>query len=85
MIGLQSVDIAILQGFVFSGKEKLPSGSFKLGDLFTVFPRPMNIISIQLTGAEIIKSLTLGCKNMPAESGALHHVSENLKYNIVIP
>jgi len=78
----KSADFCILQGYDFSGKEPIPAGEFSLGDLFSIFPEKCLILVVQLTGDEIVKTLTVCAQGLPDEDGALIHVSQHLKYTI---
>ena len=83
--GDQSADICILQGFNFAGKAVLRAGEFTLGDLMGVFPKPAGIIVVKLSGADVIRTLANGCKPLPQECPGFCHVSQRLKYKIVLP
>lgn len=83
-VGDQSADICIIRGFCFSGKEKLGKGPFRLRDLFSVFPKSLSLVVIELTGPEIVEALTKCCRNLPKECGMLAHVSASLEYTVVI-
>lgn len=82
--GLQSADFALLNGYTFSGKEEIPAGSFTLGNLMSVLPRPATLVVVKLTGADVVATLSVGVKKLPEECGSLFHVSERLKYTVFI-
>lgn len=82
--GLQSADIAMIMGFPFAGKAKIPAGKFTFGDLMGMLPRPNTVAVLRLSGRDVIKSLVRGCAKLPDECGGLHHVSHRLSYTITV-
>jgi len=80
--GLQSADIALLQGFAFSGKKVFKAGPLTLGQLMDIFPIPCDIVVLKLSGEDIVKSLTLACASLPGECGFLHHCNSRLSYKV---
>jgi len=82
--GLQSADIGLLMGFTFAGKKLFKKGPLTLGDTMCIFPKECIIVVLKLTGEDIVKSLTRGCKSLPGECGALHHCSSRLSYKITV-
>jgi len=80
--GMPKVDLCMIIGGTFSGKSPMNPGDITLGDIFGFFPERVLILIVELTGDDIIKSLTLGADTLPKESYAFHHVSSNVKYTI---
>ena len=82
--GLQTADMCILLGYNFAGKAAIPAGDFTLAHLFSIFPLPLTMSVVRITGQNVLDSLTVGCADLPGECGAIHHVSAALSYTIQI-
>jgi 2',3'-cyclic-nucleotide 2'-phosphodiesterase (5'-nucleotidase family) len=82
--GLQAADLCILLGYNFAGKAAIPAGDFTLAHLFSIFPLPLTMSVVRITGQNVIDSLAEGCQDLPGECGAIHHVSAGLSYVIQI-
>jgi len=80
--GDQKADLCLLLGGTFDGKTALNPGDLMLGDIFGIFPEPILLIVVELSGENIVKSLKLGANTLPKESYGLHHDSSNVKYKI---
>lgn len=76
------VDIVMVSGAIFAGKASVPAGPYQLANLMSMFPISYNLVVIQLSGENIVKSLAIGCQKLPHECGSLWHVSSRLKYTI---
>lgn len=84
-VGSQCADICMIMGGLVKGKAIKKAGDFSFGDLMSVFPDPLKIVVLELTGEEVIKSLSLGAKSLPGESYGMHHVSGRLSYSVLLP
>lgn len=85
--GEHIADFAILQAHLFEGKSmKIPSGRGGLtyGNFFNIFPRRIMITVLELTGEEIIETLSLGAQELPESCPRLHQCSKGLKYHLTL-
>jgi len=80
--GNQEAEVVMIMGFPFAGKAVIPAGPFTLGHLMGILPNPITLVVLQLTGADICKSLERGCANLPGECGPIHHVNSRVAYTI---
>jgi len=80
--GDQKADLCMIMGGTFDGKSAFNPGDLMLGDIFAVFPEPILLIVVELSGENIVKSLKLGANVLPKEAYGIHHVSSNVSYKI---
>ena len=79
---MQSSDISLINGYSFKSDRTYPAGEFTLGNLFAIFPFDMTLMTLSLSGEQLVQMLRKGAKDLPHECGALWHCNHRLKYTI---
>lgn len=79
---LPNADFAILGGAAFSGKTIIPEGVLTMGHIFDLFPNDTKVMAIRISGATLLKMLTVMVRECPDEAPSFPHCSEDLSFTV---